>query len=115
MKNKILISWLMFFNSVWALSAEQITDPFSKLSQGAGDSPLTTLLQALLNGILKLAPFVIVPMFIYAGFMLVTAVGNADKIKKAKSMLWYAILGTALILGAHVIMTMLQGTFEELL
>src|SRR3989344_8479907 len=39
---------------------------------------------------------------IYAGFLLVTARGNEDKVKKGKQFLLWSVIGTAVLLGALV-------------
>ncbi len=40
---------------------------------------------------------------IYAGFLFVTAGGNEEKLKKAKTTFLWSIIGTALLLGAWAI------------
>ena len=40
---------------------------------------------------------------IYAGFLFVTAGGNEDKLKKAKTTFLWSVVGTALLLGAWAI------------
>ena len=51
---------------------------------------------------------------IYAGFLLVTARGNEDKVKKGKQFLLWSVIGTAVLLGALVIASAIQGTVDEL-
>lgn len=53
-------------------------------------------------------------IFIYSGFLFVTAMGDKAKLAKAKSMFLGAVIGTALILGANAIAEALQGTIEAL-
>ncbi len=47
---------------------------------------------------------------IYAGFLFVTARGSEEKIKKAKETFLWAIIGSAILLGSWVIVTLIQNT-----
>ena len=51
---------------------------------------------------------------IYGGFMYVTAQGDEEKISKAHRTLTWALVGTAVLLGAKVILTAIQSTVEAL-
>ncbi len=51
---------------------------------------------------------------IYAGFLLVTAGGNQEKIKNGKKALLAAVIGGAILLGAWVIAEAIQGTVDQL-
>lgn len=51
---------------------------------------------------------------IYSGLSLVMARGNEDKIKEAKSSLTWAIIGSGILIGAWVIMTILESTVKSL-
>lgn len=42
-------------------------------------------------------------MIIFSGFKFVTAGGNEEQLKKARSMFFWTIIGTAVIIGARVI------------
>ena len=53
-------------------------------------------------------------IFMYAGFLFVTAMGDKTKLAKAKSMFWGAVIGTALVLGANAMAEALQGTIDAL-
>lgn len=68
--------------------------------------------------IIEIALYVIVPilslMIIYTGFLFVSAQGNPEKLKKAKSALTFTLIGAALILGAFVITSAIKSTVEEI-
>lgn len=49
---------------------------------------------------------------IYAGFMFVTARGEAAKITKARNALLWGIVGLALVLGAQVIITAIESSVK---
>lgn len=58
-------------------------------------------------------PFIVF-FIIYAGFLYVTARGNAEAIQKAHRALLYALLGGLLILGASLLLNIITGTVEDI-
>jgi len=42
---------------------------------------------------------------IYSGFLFVTAQGSEEKIKRAKTVLWWTLLGLAIVIGAYALAT----------
>jgi len=70
---------------------------------------ITDLLEALLSIVLVLATPVIIFFIIYAGFLYVTAQGNAEQIKQATRALTYAIIGGVIIIGAMAIATIVKN------
>ena len=53
--------------------------------------------------------------FIYAGFMYVTARGDTAQIKTAHTALLYAAIGTAILLGAWVIASVIRNTINQVI
>ncbi|MEK9183503.1 MAG: TrbC/VirB2 family protein [Patescibacteria group bacterium] len=51
---------------------------------------------------------------IYAGFLFVSARGNEEQIKTAKTTFYWTILGVALLVGAKIIAAALQTTITGL-
>ena len=73
------------------------------------------LLEAIVNEILiPIGSVVAAIMVIYAGFLFVTARGNATQIEKAKMALLYAVIGAAILLGAWVITNAISATVNKL-
>jgi TRAP-type C4-dicarboxylate transport system permease small subunit len=70
---------------------------------------ITELLAAILNIVIVLAVPVIVFFIIYAGFLYVTAKGNAQQIEQATRSLTYAIIGGVLVLGAVAIAEIIRN------
>lgn len=67
-----------------------------------------------MNAVLRIAlPFIVV-FFIWSGVSFVLARGNPEKIKTAKNMFWYTIIGTLLILGAWAITNAIIGTVNSI-
>ena len=61
------------------------------------------VLVALLNAFIVIATPIIVLVVIYAGFLYVTARGNAEQTKQATTALTYAIIGGVILIGAVAI------------
>ena len=68
---------------------------------GFTDIP-TFLLAIVANAILIASPFIVM-FIIYAGFLFVTAQGNQAQVSKAKSTLFYTLIGAAVLIGARII------------
>lgn len=67
-----------------------------------------------MRAVLRIAlPFIVI-FFIWSGFSFVLARGNPEKVKTAKNMFWYTIIGTLLILGAWVITNAIIGTVNSI-
>lgn len=82
------------------------------IANTANDIP--EVISLIIDIITMIAIPVLTAIFIYAGFLFVTAMGDKTKLAKAKSMFWGAVIGTALILGANAIAEALQGTIDAL-
>lgn len=50
---------------------------------------------------------------IYAGFLFVTARGSEEKITRARASITWAVVGTAILLGAKVIITVINATITQ--
>jgi hypothetical protein len=53
-------------------------------------------------------------MIIYSGFLYVMARGSEEQVTKATRALTYAVLGGLIILGAELILQVVQGTVSQL-
>ena len=82
------------------------------LSNPLGDKDLMDFLEDILNVIMVFAVPLIVFMIIYAGFKYVMAQGNPGKISDANKAIMFALIGGLLILGAWVILEVIQGTVD---
>lgn len=125
-----LTSFLVIFilSSTLALATDPPTketgDPPTKETSGVeikipnpfahGDT-IQELLKAIVDKvILPIGGVLAVLAFIYAGFLYVTAQGNTEKIKTAHRALLYAAVGTAILLGAWVISSVIENTIKQL-
>lgn len=82
--------------------------------RGAGDT-LPDLFAAIINRVLlPIGSIVAVIMFIWTGFMFVTAQGDPGKLKTAKASLLYTAIGTAILLGATMLANVIANTLNSL-
>jgi hypothetical protein len=90
-----------------------IPNPFN--CGGADPCTLFTFLEAIVNNIIMPIGVVLAVLaFIYTGFLYVTAQGNASQIGKAHTALRNSIIGTAILLGAWSIATVIRNTVDQL-
>jgi hypothetical protein len=75
---------------------------------------IPALVKSLLNIVLIIGTPLVALAIIFAGFMLVAAQGNPEKLQKARQALLWAIVGGAILLGAYVIAQAIGGTVEQL-
>jgi len=85
------------------------------LSNPAKDVSLEGFISDFLKAIVEISLPILTLFIVYAGFMFVTARGNEEKLKKAKSNFLYVILGAILILGAWVLATLIASTATQVL
>ena len=72
---------------------------------GPGITSLDTLIQAIANTVMQIGGVFAIIFIIWSGFLFVTARGNEDQLKKAKTTFKWTLIGTAILLGAYVIAT----------
>ena len=71
------------------------------------------IIVAVLNALVIIAIPIIVLMIIYAGFLYITARGNAEQLRTATTALTYATIGGVLIIGAVAITGIIGSTVGE--
>lgn len=120
----------LLFHSAEVLHAEEVFETdnagpegYRPASSGAGttyrlESPLTAgtipaLILQVIDVILVFATPIIVLYIMYGGFQLVTAGGEAGKIEHGRQTIMWALIGGVIILGAQVIISVLQSTVES--
>jgi hypothetical protein len=71
-------------------------------------------LTAMLDALIVIAfPFIVLAV-VYAGFLFVSARGNEEKLKTAKRVFVWVIVGSLIILGASVLSNVIGGTVDKL-
>ena len=79
-------------------------------SDGSGIKDIPTLIQKLLEIVLKIGAPIIALAIIYAGYLFIAAQGNPTKLETAKKTLVWVVVGAAILLGAYVIAESIVGT-----
>ncbi len=94
-----------------------VTNPGPSSSQGTRSilNPLSSqtipeFLYKILDVLLTFAIPIIVLYIMYAGYLFVTAAGNEGQISTAKNALLWAVVGGVIVLGAKLIVSVIQGT-----
>jgi len=75
---------------------------------------LTEFLGLVVDVLIRVGIPVAAMFIIYSGFLFVTARGSEEQVRKAKSTFFWAVIGTALLVGAWVVITIVEGTIKEL-
>lgn len=96
-------------NSGGTGGGEQLMNPL-----GEGNDSLEAFLRSVIAILRIFAIPIIVFMIIYAGFLYVLARGNEEQVTKATRALTYAVVGGLLIIGAELILSVIQGTVNQL-
>ena len=82
------------------------------------DNPLKAdsiklLLATIVEFAIVIGTIVAVLMFVWIGFKFIMARGNETEIKEAKSWFGYAVLGTAILISAQVILEVIKTTLVD--
>lgn len=77
------------------------------------NTDLRVLIGKILKLVAELGAIVCIFFIIYAGFLFIKAQGNETELTKAKSVLLWSVVGTAVLLGASVIADLIIGTVES--
>lgn len=72
------------------------------------------LIERLIDVVLELGVILAALAVMYGGYKLVTASGNPEEIEGARKMITWALVGTAVLLGARVIVKVITGTLGEI-
>ncbi|NCS99484.1 hypothetical protein GW765_00725 [Candidatus Parcubacteria bacterium] len=76
---------------------------------------INSLIAAILDVVITLGIPVVVLAVIYSGFLFVTALGDKEKIKTARSTFLWTLVGGMIVLGAWVIAQALQTTINNII
>ncbi len=89
----------------FAVGNIDLNDQLSNVNDNAGfnDGPLTDTLGSLINVALGLLGIVFLLLTLYAGWLWMTAAGDAKNTEKAKNILVTAVVGLVILLSAYAI------------
>jgi len=115
-------NWPAFTPPAWAGgtggggggNTTNLGDNFKKLQNPIAYDNIPDVIRQLITIVFVIGIPLVALAIIYAGFLLVTAGGNQEKIKKGKQALLAAVIGGAILLGAWVIAEAIQGTVDQI-
>ena len=96
-----------------AASAVPCSSNSNAICNPLNSSSITTLLTDLVNIAIPIGAVIAVIMFVYVGFKFIFAQGKPEKIKEAWSWFAWVAIGTAILLGAKVIVTIMESTLTS--
>ncbi|MEO5646056.1 MAG: TrbC/VirB2 family protein [Candidatus Paceibacterota bacterium] len=80
----------------------------------SGISTIPEAINKILSIVIRIALPLIILMFIWTGLQFIFARGNPEKMKVAKNMFFYTVIGTLLILGAWTLTNAIVGTVNNI-
>ena len=87
-----------------------IKNPLDK--DGGGQVQPDELYARLISGLLAFVGVASLIAFVYAGFIFLTSAGSAEKVKKAKDTMVYAVIGILVSMASYAILSFIFKTLE---
>src|SRR3989338_2334505 len=111
-----IISLLLVFGQGTVFASEGGTNARATIPNPLGDDNDTihSFITVLLDTLFPIAALVAVFFLIFAGFLMVTAGGNEEKLSKARQAFLWTVIGVAILLGAKVLSAVICGTINQL-
>lgn len=105
----------LFFGAAQFAHAQVDVSSGDEVAQAAGfaDASLTDIIGGILNAIMGFLGIITLIIIIYAGFLWMTAGGNADQIDKAKKWLINGVIGLVIVLSAWAITSFIFNLLEQ--
>lgn len=109
----ITAAFSLFFSAIMVVHA---AEPSGALGNPLKDSisSIPAFVAEVLKAIVVIGLPIITLFIVISGFMFLWARGNPGNIDKAKQNFMWVIVGTLLILGAWVLVTLIAGTVNQL-
>ena len=104
-KIKFLYIAVLLFSANFALAADKIDNPL-----GDKTNSIPLFLASIITAVTEIGAIVGALSIMYGGFLYATAQGDEEKLNKAKTTVTWAIVGTAVLIGAQVIITAVVNT-----
>ncbi len=106
MKKIVSFTLLLFPTTVFAEN---------KLPSPTSDTNIQQFIVHVLQGLVQLSIPVIAVAIVFSGFKYIMARGNPAKIKEAHNNFLYVLIGSALLLGAWALVTILGNTVSQII
>ncbi len=118
MKN-LFYGSVVFLGSTASVFAAPPSTDNDNIKSGFFQNPLQAkslpaLIDSLASVVLQLGVIVAALSIMYGGFMYVTAQGNEEKLASAQKTITWSLVGTAILIGAKVIIKVITGTIGEI-
>lgn len=111
MKNFLRKTQIQFlFGAFLLFRAISASAQSNKLSNPVSANSIPDFLKSILTAATEIGAIVGALAIMYGGFMFATAQGDEEKISTAKKTITWAAIGTAVLIGAQVIITAVSGT-----
>lgn len=101
-------------NVVFAQGTFESPSPQNELQNPLQFNTISGFLDAMLGAVVTIAGPIVVLMLVYSGFLFVSAQGNPEKLAIAKKAIMWTIIGAAVVLGAFVLSSAIEGTINQL-
>lgn len=75
---------------------------------------VATVMKGFFDILVQLGAVAVTLAIIYSGFLFVVARGNPEELKKAKTTLFWTIIGSLVLLGAQIIAAIIEKTITQL-
>ncbi|MES2060257.1 MAG: TrbC/VirB2 family protein [Patescibacteria group bacterium] len=99
---------------IFTSTAAALGDPGKIANPLPGTNSLSDFFKGIVSVLIELGTIVSVLGIMYGGFMYATAQGDEEKLGKAYKTVTWALVGTAVLLGARTIMAVIAGTVSQL-
>lgn len=110
----LILAFTLFLPISTVFSQGQFTGPSGELKNPIKYDTIKDFLTAMLDALIIIAfPFIVLAV-VYAGFLFVSARGNEEKLKTAKRVFVWVIVGSLIILGAKVLSEAIKGTVDKI-
>ncbi|MFA6301174.1 MAG: hypothetical protein WC609_02375 [Candidatus Paceibacterota bacterium] len=110
----ILILFVFFVPITFLFGQTGVCDPTTEICNPINANSIQDLISTILTGMIQVGLPIIALAIVYSGFLFVFAMGNPEKLKKAKEALLYTLIGGAVLLGSWAIAKMISGTIVGL-
>lgn len=96
------------------ISTSRTSTGRNKLENPLKFDTISDFLNAILGVVISIATPIVVLALVYSGFLFVSAQGNSDKLVTARKTIMWTLIGAAIVLGAFVLLSAIQGTVDQL-
>ena len=105
------------FVPIFALSATQVFaqgDVGIKIKNPLQVEDVSAVISKVVDWLIQIGAVAVVLAIVYAGFLFVAAQGKPEEINKAKTTLFWTIIGAMILLGAQIISSVIESTLKQL-